>query len=205
MASADTNPAAGTQWQKSAARVVFGVIWGIDGALKWTPGFRHEYLDMVKGAAAGQPGWLQPWFHMWMWLIAPRVDFFAYATAVIETVIAAALILGVARKSAYWLSAVFGLLIWSTAEGFGGPYTAGATDVGTGIIYTMAAVFLLAVNAAAGTSPYSLDAWLERRIGWWPVVAEVGGARRVAEKARAERGAAVETAPFSSGGHRAAL
>ena len=204
MASADTGGTAATQWQKSAARVVFGVIWGIDAALKWTPGFRHEYLDMVKGAADGQPGWLQPWFHMWVWLIAPRVDFFAYATAAVETVIALALIFGVARKGAYWLSAAFGLMIWSTAEGFGGPYTAGATDVGTGIIYAMAAVFLLAVNAAAGTSRYSLDAWLERRIGWWPVIAEVGGARRVAEKARADRGVAVETVPLSDG-QRAAL
>ncbi len=164
-------------WQKSAARVVFGVIWGIDAGLKWSPAFRSAYLGMVQGAAQGQPGWLQPWFHLWVWLISPRVPLFAYATAVTESVIALALILGFARKSAYILTAVFGLLIWSTAEGFGGPYTAGATDVGTGIIYAMAAVFLLAINATAGTSPYSVDAWLERRIPWWPLVAEVGGGR----------------------------
>jgi len=51
-------------------------------------------------------------------------------------------------------------------------------DVGTGIIFAVAAVLLLAINATAGTSRYSLDAHLERRIAWWPVVAEVGGRRR---------------------------
>jgi len=181
MAGTDPTPHVSAQWQKSAARVVFGVIWGVDAALKWTPGFRQEYLDMVQGAAKGQAAWLQPWFHLWVWLISPRVGFFAYSTAVIETVIALALILGFARKSAYWLTAIFGLLIWSTAEGFGGPYTAGSMDVGTGIIYTMAAIFLLAINASVGTSRYSVDAWLERRIPWWPVVAEVGGSRREPE------------------------
>ena len=110
---------------------------------------------------------------MWIWAIGPRVAFFAYATAIVETYIAAALMLGFARKSTYWLTALFGFVIWVTAEGFGGPYTAGATDVGTGIVYSVAAVFLLAINATAGTSRYSLDAWLERRIPWWNAVAEV--------------------------------
>ena len=166
-----------SSWQKSVARVVFGVIWGIDAALKWSPAFRADYLGILRDAAKGQPTWLEPWFHFWVSLVGPRVGMFAYATAVSETVIALALILGVARKAAYWLTVLFGLLIWSTAEGFGGPYTAGSTDVGTGIIYAMAGVFLLAINAAAGTSQYSLDAWLERRIPWWGVVAEVGGGR----------------------------
>ena len=129
---------------------------------------------MVVDAAKGQPGWLVPWFRFWIALITPRVGFFSVATAIIETYIALALILGFARKSTYLITIVFGLLIWSTAEGFGGPYTAGATDVGTGIIYALGAVFLLALNAEAGTSKLSLDAWLETRIPWWPVVAEAG-------------------------------
>lgn len=164
-------------WQKSAARIVFGVIWAIDAGLKWSPAFRHDYLGLVSAAARGQPAWLQPWYHFWIALISPRVGLFAYATAVTESLIAIALILGFARKCAYILTAVFSLMIWSTAEGFGGPYTAGATDVGTGIIYAMAAVFLLALNASAGTSRYSLDAWIERRLPWWRAVAELGPAR----------------------------
>jgi len=38
----------------------------------------------------------------------------------------------------------------------------------------MAAIFLLALNATTGTSRYSLDAWIERRIPWWATVAELG-------------------------------
>ena len=162
------------QWQKSVARIVFGVIWGIDATFKWRPAFRAEYLSLVKQAASGQPAWLAPWFHLWIGLISPRVTMFAVATALVESYLAVALIVGFARKTTYWLAVIFGLVIWTTAEGFGGPYTTGATDIGTGIIYSMAAVFLLAVNAAAGTSRWSLDAWLERRIAWWPLVAEVG-------------------------------
>ena len=170
-------------WQKSAARVVLGVIWGIDAAFKWTPSFRHEYLSLVQAAGQGQPGWLHPWFAFWVWLISPHEVLFAYSTALAESVIALSLILGFARKLGYWLSVAFGLLIWSTAEGFGGPYTAGATDIGTGIVYALAGVFLLALNATAGTSRFSLDAVLERRIPWWPWVAEVGGGTRPAAAA----------------------
>jgi hypothetical protein len=32
---------------------------------------------------------------------------------------------------------VFSLLIWSVAEGFGGPHTSGATDIGTSVIYVV--------------------------------------------------------------------
>lgn len=177
VSAAEGVPQLSLQWRKSLARVVFGIIWGVDATFKWTPAFRREYLDLLEHAAQRQPAWLHPWFQMWVGLIAPRVGFFADATAVIETVIALALILGFARKAAYLLTAVFSFLIWSTAEGFGGPYTAGSTDVGTGIVYALAAVFLLIINATAGTSRYSLDAWIERRVAWWPAVAEVGGRR----------------------------
>lgn len=63
--------------QKSAARVVFGIIRGVDATFKWRPAFRHEYLDVVKSGAQGQSRWLLPWFHFWVWMIAPRVGMFA--------------------------------------------------------------------------------------------------------------------------------
>jgi hypothetical protein len=93
--------------------------------------------------------------------------------AAVETLIATALIFGFARKSTYIAAAVFSLLIWSTAEGFGGPYTAGSTDVGASIIYVVVFLGLLALNAYTGTSQYSVDRWLERRISWWWRLAEV--------------------------------
>ena len=53
-------------WPKDAVRIAFGVIWAIDAALKWTPGFRAGYLGYLTSAAKGQPSWLQPWFSFWI-------------------------------------------------------------------------------------------------------------------------------------------
>ncbi len=114
-----------------------------------------------------------PWFQFWIDLQRTRVDFFAYLVAAIETLIALALILGFARKITYITGAVFSLLIWSTAEGFGGPYTAQSTDIGTAIIYALVFVALLAMAAQFGPSRYSLDAVIERRVPWWHRIAEV--------------------------------
>jgi nitrite reductase (NO-forming) len=159
-------------------RVAFGIIWAIDASLKWLPGFRSNYGDTISSAAKGQPGWLHPWFNFWINIQQPRILYFAYLVAAIETLIALGLILGFARKITYISGAMLSLLIWATAEGFGGPYTSGASDVGTAIIYAVVFFSLLAISAQEGTSRYSLDAVIERRVPWWHWVAEVGGHHR---------------------------
>jgi hypothetical protein len=93
--------------------------------LKWLPGFRASYMSAIMGQARGQPGWLKPWFDLRVNLQHPGVTFVGYLVAVAETVIAVAVIAGFARKLGYSAAIVFSLLIWGTAEGFGGPYTAG--------------------------------------------------------------------------------
>jgi nitrite reductase (NO-forming) len=50
-------------------------------------------------------------------------------------------------------------LVWTTAEGFGGPYKAGSTDIGTAIIYVL--VFAGLYLAGAGRT-LSVDAYLRR-------------------------------------------
>lgn len=95
--------------------------------------------------------------------------------AVVETLIAATLILGFARKLTYLSAAAFSLLIWATAEGFGGPYTSGSSDVGTAIIYAVVFVGLLALSYHTGPSRYSVDYYLEQRFSWWWRRAELGG------------------------------
>jgi uncharacterized membrane protein YphA (DoxX/SURF4 family) len=157
-------------WPKDALRVTFGVIWGIDAVLKWLPGFIHGYSAMITMAGKGQPGWLQPWFHFWASPVHPTA--FAYGAAVIETLIAVALVFGVALKFTYISGAVFSLLIWAIAEGFGGPYTSGATDIGTSIIYAVLFAALLALSAYVGPSRYSVDYYLEKRLSWWWKLAE---------------------------------
>lgn len=158
----------------TALRVVFGVVWLIDAVLKWLPGFRAGYMDTIMSQLDDQPGWLQPWFRFWIDLQHPAVPLFAYLVAIIETLIAVTLIVGFAQKIAYSAAVVFSLLIWSTAEGFGGPYTSGSADVGTALIYALVFAALLLFSYYQGTAPLTVDAWLERRVTWWHRVAQVG-------------------------------
>ena len=109
-----------TAWPKDALRIGFGLIWLIDAALKWLPGFRASYMDTIMGEAGGQPGWLRPWFHFWITVQHPDAAAFGWLVAVVETLIAVALITGFARKLTYIAAIVFSVLIWGTAEGFGG-------------------------------------------------------------------------------------
>ena len=161
-------------WPKDALRITFGIIWLIDAVLKWLPGFRSGYLSMISSAGQGQPGWLHPWFSFWTNLQRPEVAFFAYSVAAIETVIAVAVILGFARKLTYISAAAFSVLIWAVAEGFGGPYTSGASDIGTAIIYALVFGCLLTLAIYTGPDTYSIDHYLEKKVSWWWKLAEFG-------------------------------
>ena len=156
----------------AALRIAFGLVWGIDASLKWLPAFRETFAAMLTAAAQGQPGWLHPWFDLWSGLSPGQATVFAYASAATETLLAVALITGFARKTVYIGAAGYSLLVWATGEGFGGPYHAGATDIGTAIIYSFVFAALLVVAALEGTNPYSLDGYLEQRISWWWRIAE---------------------------------
>jgi hypothetical protein len=48
----------------AAIRILFGAVFAVDAYLKWRPGFASSFHSQVTAAAAaGQPGWLLPWFH----------------------------------------------------------------------------------------------------------------------------------------------
>jgi uncharacterized membrane protein YphA (DoxX/SURF4 family) len=157
----------------SAVRVIFGFIWLVDAYYKWQPAFRNGFVGMIGDAAKGQPGWLVPWFHFWHNLFAWQPALFAYGVAVAETLLALALLVGFARKLTYSLGALWSLLIWTTAEGFG-KSDGIPTDIGTAIIYAVVFVALLALDTRGGTRALSVDALIERRLPWWRRLAEVG-------------------------------
>lgn len=182
-------------WPKTALRITFGAIWLIDAVLKWLPGFRRDYMDTIMGQADGQPGWLKPWFRFWIDLQHPHPAVWAYLVAVIETIIAVALIAGFARKLTYSAAIVFSLLIWSTAEDFGGPYTSGSADVGTALIYAVVFAALLLFSYYEGSSRFSVDYYLEQRIGWWHRIAEVEPRHRRAARLAAAASSDVGDVP----------
>ena len=162
-------------WADTAAGAIcaaFGLVWAIDAYLKWQPAFFDNYLSYITSIAKGQPQWLLPSFNFWVGVIQPNSNLFAWLTRLIETAIAVGLLLGVARKWTYILGVVFALIVWSIPEGFGGPYTPGATDVGAGLIYVLLFVTLLIMDHILGRSPYSMDYYLESKFPAWRHVAE---------------------------------
>jgi nitrite reductase (NO-forming) len=159
-------------------RLLFGVVWAIDAVLKWLPGYRNGYLSALEQTAQGQPAFLHGWFHFWISLSQKAPNLFVDLTAVTETCLAGVLLLGVARRFGYLAGAGYMFLVWAVGEGFGGPYTSGATDIGAGIIYSLLFLTLLALSPAARDERLSLDRALVRRLGWWRVVAEPHAADR---------------------------
>jgi uncharacterized membrane protein YphA (DoxX/SURF4 family) len=159
-------------WLKSFIRIILGIVWLIDGSLKFQPGFVDSFSGLIK--SAGQPGWLQPWFNFWYHVTVGNAAPFVYGIGILEISLGVALVLGVVRKLAYMGGLILSLLIWAVPEGFGGPYGPGSTDIGTGIAYSFVFLSLIIINAMSGTSKYSLDYLIERRFPSWKRVAEFG-------------------------------
>jgi len=168
----------------AALRVAFGIIWAVGAALTWSPDFAIHYVGYLHNAAHGQPGWLAGWFAMWIGLVTPEAGLFVWLTRIVESAIALALLAGFARKTLYVAGALFSLLVWSTAEGFGGPYTVGATNMGTAICYVLIFVALIGIDNRGGRSPYSLDFFIERRWPRWQRISEWGSDATLASKSQ---------------------
>jgi nitrite reductase (NO-forming) len=153
-------------------RLAFGLVFAIDAVMKWLPGYRDTYISQLQQVAQGQPAFLHGWFHFWISLQQQAPGLFADLTGVAETTLALVLLLGVARRAGYMLGAVYMFMVWAVGEGFGGPYVAGSTDIGAGIIYVLLFLTMLALAGPARREPFSLDRMLINRIGWWRHLAE---------------------------------
>lgn len=152
-------------------RIIFGAMWAIDASFKWNASFADGFLDQIKGAADGQPSWLHGWFDFWVSAMTPHAHLFATLTAVVETLIALALLFGVMRQVTYMAAALFSLLIWAIPEGFGGPYSATSTDIGTGIVYAVVFFSLFGLERMAYPAKWSLDTLIAKKLSWWALVA----------------------------------
>src|SRR5579862_2657703 len=176
-----TTDAVGKSWWvrhahplKTTFRVLLGVVWLIDGVLKFTSGFVSSFQSNVLDAQSNAPSWLSGWYSFWATQAGTNATLIVYTVGVLELALGLALIFGFMRKIAYAGGVVLALLIWAVPEGFGGPYQSGAggTDVGTGVIYAVAFLGLILVNATYGPSRYSLDYYVERKFPSWAKIAE---------------------------------
>jgi len=110
-------------WHKSFIRIILGVVWLVDGSLKFQPGFVDSFPDLIK--SAGQPAWLQPWFNFWYNATVGNAAPFVYGIALLEVSLGVALVLGLVRKLAYIGGLILSLLIWAISGRFWGTLRTG--------------------------------------------------------------------------------
>lgn len=153
----------------AALRITFGLVWVLDGLMKFTNMQPSDVVDLVQGAGQGQPTWLSGWFSFWLSYVSTNPAGFLYGVGLLELALGFALVLGLLRKTAYICGAILSLMIWTVDEGFGGPYGPGSTDIGAAVIYILVFLALWIIDAYVPTH-YSLDAVLTRRMKWWSAV-----------------------------------
>jgi uncharacterized membrane protein YphA (DoxX/SURF4 family) len=145
-------------------RIIFGIAWAIDAQFKWQPAFQSAFATYLTGALDGQPPLVKAWIQFWVDIINVNPHVFGIIVALSESALAVALILGLFSNLATLGGVMLTLVIWSTAEGFGGPYKAGSTDIGTAIIYAF--VFVALFLAQSGLR-LGLDRRLTPMLGRW--------------------------------------
>lgn len=141
-------------------RIIFGFIWLINASFKWSPAFINNFTNYLIEGARGQPAAVQAWINFWLHTISVNPHFFAIVVAVAETAIALGLIFGFFTRTAMVGGIALAFVIWSTAEGLGGPYVQGSTDIGTAIIYI---IVFAALWIGRSWKCYSIDDWIEKR------------------------------------------
>lgn len=143
---------------------LFGLLWAFDAWWKWQPGFLQHFSGFLTSAQAGQPFWVAEWIAVFIGLgHVMGMEHFAVLAALAETAIATGLLLApwlpdLLRRLVLWGGVVYSLLLWSTAEGFGGPYGAGFTGnkgdvLGTTTVYALLFLFLLAAQGWLRSAP----------------------------------------------------
>jgi nitrite reductase (NO-forming) len=153
-------------------RVAFGFVWLVNGLMKVFWLVPDDITDMIQQASQGQPAWLQPWFSFWTSIISSNPAFMLYGMSVWELTLAFTLLLGFMRKLSYFSGILLSLIIWTVAEGFGGPYGPGSTDIGAAILYPFVFFALLVLETSAGSNRYTLDKLVERHVKGWSKVAD---------------------------------
>ena len=149
-------------------RIIFGIVLGIDAWFKWQPDFQNNFVSYLTSSLDGQPQAVKAWITFWIHVVGVNPSLFAHLVALGETAIAISLILGLFTNVSLLAGVLLSLMIWSTAEGFGGPYAAGSTDIGTSIIYAMVYIGLFLSSSGLFLG---VDHFLAPWLGKWGILA----------------------------------
>ncbi|MEJ2725445.1 MAG: hypothetical protein P8175_12525 [Deltaproteobacteria bacterium] len=126
-------------------RIMFGLIWVLNTWFQANSAYiNHLFLKSFNAGINGQPEWIASYttsvISVMQFLGAPRV---AVATVVVDGLLALSLLTGIWLRFFAWVGIVYNLFMWSTVGGMGGPYTQGATDPGTAIVYALGFLFVI--------------------------------------------------------------
>ena len=147
------------------ARILFGLLWAYDAALKLQPYFLNHYLDYLTSAQQNVAGtWRGAYDQVWITVsIAIGPKLVALMVAAVEAAISISLLTGRGLRLMGPIGIGLSLVIWTTAEQWGGPYSSGVANTmpmrlfGTAIIYVLALLYVWALY-----NPFDL---LSRRRG----------------------------------------
>ncbi len=130
-------------------RILFGLLWAFDAFWKWQPAFLEHGLSYLRAAQVGQPVWIVVYIGLFIRIlgIVGPVAFGLFA-AVVETALAISLL---AKRGEKWMLPIgffYSFGVWTTAEGWGGPYSLGSTGnrgdmLGTADMYMIVYLYLM--------------------------------------------------------------
>lgn len=129
----------------------FGILWAFDAFCKWQPYFLHHAVDYLVQSQKGQPEWIVAYIQFFINIIDAVGPFaFGLFAAIVETAIAASLLLNKGSGFMLPIGTLYAFGLWTTAEGWGGPYGPGFTGnkgdiLGTAIIYCLIFLYLMVV------------------------------------------------------------
>lgn len=138
------------------SRVLFGLLWAFEAFWKWHPYFIGHFLSYLSPAVKGQPGWIAAYIDAIIAMVKLiGANVFGVLTAIIETLIAASLLSRRFLRYGLTLGLIWSIGIWTTAEGWGGPYGHGFSSspmpgdiFANAIIYALIFLFLIAAYGA---------------------------------------------------------
>jgi hypothetical protein len=147
----------------AVVRILFGLLWAVDATFKWLPGFIHgQTVARDLNPAAVPTPVIHQWLEVWHAASAPDPAAMAVVIAVIETLIAVGMVLGVLSNLVFVGSAAYSFGVWTAPEHLHLPWMSGNTDLGPSVGYMLASLALF--YAAAGAT-WSVDAVIRPHLG----------------------------------------